>query len=119
MKYPPTQMTRTVGGLIESEEQMTEANRFDLKNPVYTTCNGVVPFPLARRCAFVERHARLIATMRPDAGERYLDRQLQIQFENLQRRGFNVQVIEREVTALDAAIRTALWRTVLTSGQPR
>jgi hypothetical protein len=77
----------------------------------------VVPFPLARRRAFIERHARLIATMRPDAGERHLDRQLQIQFENLQRRGFDVQIIEREVIALDAAIRAALWRAVLRPGQ--
>ena len=73
----------------------------------------VVPFPLARRRAFVERHARLIAAMRPDAGERYLDRQLRIQFENLQRRGIDRRIIEREVIALDAAIRAALCRAVL------
>jgi hypothetical protein len=79
--------------------------------------DGVVPFPLARRRAFIERHARLIATMRPDAGERHLDRQLRIQFENLQRRGFDAQTIEREVVALDAAIRAALWGAVLTPGQ--
>ena len=58
------------------------------------TADGVVPFPLARRRAFIERHARLIATMRPETGERYLDRQLQIQFENLQRRGFDARIIE-------------------------
>lgn len=77
------------------------------------TADGVVPFPLARRRAFIERHARLIATMRPELGERYLDRQLQIQFENLQRRGFDARIIEREVIALDAAIRAALCRAVL------
>src|SRR3954447_17244461 len=44
---------------------------------------AIIPFPLARRRAFIDRHARLIATMKPEAGERYLDRQLQIQFENL------------------------------------
>jgi hypothetical protein len=41
----------------------------------------IVPFPLARRRASIERHARVMATMRPEPGERYLDRQLQIQFE--------------------------------------
>jgi hypothetical protein len=85
----------------------------------YATFGGVVPFPLARRCAFIQRHARLIATMGPDAGGRYLDRQLQIQFENLRRRGFSIQIIEREVIALDAAIRAALRRAVLTLEQRR
>jgi hypothetical protein len=77
----------------------------------------VVPFPLARRRAFIERHARLIAAMRPDAGERYLDRQLRIQFENLKRRGIDREIIDREVVSLDAAIRAALWRAAFMPGQ--
>ena len=55
----------------------------DMVNPRISeqaTGNGLVPFPLARRRAFIERHARVIATMRPEPGERYLDRQLKIQF---------------------------------------
>jgi hypothetical protein len=78
---------------------------------------NVVPFPLACRRAFVDRHARLIATMSPDAGERYLDRQLRIQFENLQRRGIDPHIIDREVIAFDAAIRAALWRAAFMPGQ--
>jgi hypothetical protein len=78
---------------------------------------SVIPFPLARRRAFIDRHARLISTMRPEVGERYLDRQLQIQFENLQRRGFDLDTINREIVAMDAAIRAALWRAVITRGQ--
>ena len=77
----------------------------------------VIPFPLARRRAFIDRHARHITTMRPEIGERYLDRQLQIQFENLQRRGIDREIINREIVAMDAAIRTALWRAVITRGQ--
>jgi hypothetical protein len=96
---------------------MTQNDTVNPRISEQATGNGLVPFPLARRRAFIERHARLIATMRPDAGERYLDRQLQNQFENLQRRGFDVQIIEREVIALDAAIRAALWRAVLRPGQ--
>jgi hypothetical protein len=76
----------------------------------------VVPFPLARRHAFVERHARLIATMRPDAGERYLDRQLSFQAGNLGRKGIGPHIIEREVAALDSAIRAALWQANSTRG---
>ena len=51
----------------------------DMVNPRISeqaTGNGLVPFPLARRRAFIERHARVIATMRPEPGERYLDRHL-------------------------------------------
>jgi hypothetical protein len=70
------------------------------------TVADIVPFPLARRRAFIDRHARFIAAMSPDAGERYLDRQLRIQFENLQRRGIAPRIIDREVIALDAATGT-------------
>jgi hypothetical protein len=81
------------------------------------TVADIVPFPLARRRAFIDRHARLIAAMSPDAGERYLDRQLRIQFGNLQRRGIDPRIIDREVIALDAAIRAALWRAAFMPGQ--
>src|SRR5882672_2330775 len=77
----------------------------------------VIPFPLARRRAFIDRHARHIATMRPEVGERYLDRQLQVQFENLERRGIDLDIIRREIVAMDAAIRAALWRAAITRGQ--
>ena len=81
------------------------------------TVADIVPFPLARRRAFIDRHARFIAAMSPDAGERYLDRQLRIQFENLQRRGIAPRIIDREVIALDAAIRAALGRAAFLPGQ--
>lgn len=77
----------------------------------------VVPFPLARRRAFIERHARIIAGMRADAGERYLHRQLLIQFDTLERKGVACDVIEREVLSLQSAIRAALWKAVLMPGQ--
>ena len=96
---------------------MTQNDMVNSRMSQQATGNGLVPFPLARRRAFIERHARLIATMRPELGERYLDRQLQIQFENLQRRGFDARIIEREVIALDAAIRAALCRAVLRMDQ--
>jgi prolyl-tRNA editing enzyme YbaK/EbsC (Cys-tRNA(Pro) deacylase) len=77
---------------------------------------AVIPFPLARRRAFVDRHARLISTMRPEAGERHLDRQLSIQAENLRRKRIPSQTIEREVAALGAAIRAAMWRAAWMRG---
>jgi hypothetical protein len=79
----------------------------------------VIPFPLARRRAFVDRHARLISTMRPEAGERHLDRQLSIQAENLRRKGIPSETIEREVAALGAAIRAAMWQAAWMRGDGR
>src|SRR3954451_19938738 len=96
---------------------MTRTDIFDPRTRERATSDCLVPFPLARRRAFIERHARVIATMRPEAGERYLDRQLQIQLENLQRRGIDLDTINREIVAMDAAIRAALWRAVITRGQ--
>ena len=84
---------------------------------VPATCNHVVPFPLARRRAYLERHARLIASMRPEAGERHLERQLKIQYGNLQRLGFDPHVIEQEIIALDTAIRAELCRAVHSFGE--
>jgi hypothetical protein len=79
----------------------------------------VIPFPLAHRRAFIDRHARLISTMRPEAGERHLDRQLSIQAENLRRKGILANTIEREVAALEAAIRGAMWQAAWMRGDGR
>src|SRR5882672_11366129 len=95
---------------------MTQNDTVNPRISEQATGNGLVPFPIARRRAFIDRHARLIATMRPEVGERYLDRQLQVQFENLQRRGIDLEIINREIVAMDAAIRAALWRAVITRG---
>lgn len=84
--------------------------------PITASTAEVVPFPLARRRSFIERHARIIAGMRREAGERYLQRQLLIQFDTLERKGVDCGVIEREVQALQSAIRAALWKAVLTPG---
>jgi hypothetical protein len=63
----------------------------------------VVAFPLARRTSFISRHAKLITGMRPDAGERHLERQLAFQFETLLRKNIDVQAIDREVASLRSA----------------
>jgi hypothetical protein len=78
------------------------------------TCTAeIVPFPLARRRSFVERQARTIAGMRADAGERYLQRQLLVQFDALERKGVDCDAIYEQVRCLETAIRCALWRVVL------
>jgi hypothetical protein len=74
----------------------------------------VTPFPLFKRRPFVERHARLIARLGADTGERYLNRQMQIQVDVLERRGVERQLIEKEIQVLSSAIIAALWKAVLT-----
>ena len=76
----------------------------------------LLPFPLFKRRPFVERHAGLIAGMKADAGERHLTRQMQIQVDVLERRGVERQLINEEIQALSSAIRTALWKAMLTPG---
>lgn len=76
----------------------------------------IVPFPLARRLDFVERHARLMAGMRPVPAEGHLGRQLDIQREVLLRKQVPPAVVEQELRQLASAIRAALWKAVLTPG---
>lgn len=74
----------------------------------------IVPFPLARRLDFVDRHARMIAGLSPEAGEGHLSRQLKIQRDTLARKGVAAGVIDVELKSLESAIRVALWRTIIT-----
>jgi hypothetical protein len=57
--------------------------------------------------------------MRLEVAERYLDRQLSIQAENLRRKGIPSETIDREVAGLGAAIRAAMWRAAWTRGDCR
>jgi len=64
----------------------------------------VIPFPLSRRIAFVERHADIISGLPPKRAERHLAHQLKIQHEALERRGVDPERINRELTSLERAI---------------
>ena len=64
----------------------------------------VIPFPLSRRIAFVERHADIIRGLPPKSAERHLVHQLKIQHEALERRGVDPERINRELTSLERAI---------------
>ncbi|RTL80835.1 MAG: hypothetical protein EKK35_08220 [Bradyrhizobiaceae bacterium] len=73
----------------------------------------VVPFPLARREEFIKRHARYAASIRPEAAERYIERQLKHQADTMLRRGIGVDTIAAELASMHGAIRAALWDEVL------
>ena len=68
-------------------------------------------FPRSRDVAFVRRHADHLRTRRTaEAAERYLQAQLRIQAETMARRGIASGQIDREIGALEAAIRRELDR---------
>ena len=73
----------------------------------------VIPFPLSRRVAFVERHAEIMSGLEPKSAERHLAYQLKIQHATLERRGVAAECIEREVASLERAILAASqWEPV-------
>lgn len=76
----------------------------------------VVPFPMARRRAYVARQAAHIATMNDLSGERYLRKQVEMQADVMARRGVAPEVIARECATLRTAVRGALWVLVMQGG---
>ncbi|UPK28388.1 DUF6074 family protein [Bradyrhizobium sp. 195] len=68
----------------------------------------VVPFPITRRRAFIARQAHVAAGMRPEAGERYIQHQLNTQAASMRRKGVADFVIQRELNSMELAIRTTM-----------
>jgi hypothetical protein len=73
----------------------------------------VLPFPRVRNRTFVLKHARYIASLSQQAGERYLAQQLDTQAGTMRRRGIDEPWIEDECRRLEVAIRAALWSFIL------
>src|SRR5947209_2409485 len=73
----------------------------------------VIPFPAASRISLVQRIAARMANLSRKSAEGHLRRQLTIQAETMRRRGVDEHEIEREMRALQGAVRAALWRCVL------
>ena len=76
----------------------------------------IIPFPLHRRRAFVQRHAARMAELPSKSAENHLRRQLDIQIETLTKRGIPPEVIAQEICMLETAIRAELWWAVMTPG---
>jgi hypothetical protein len=72
----------------------------------------MIPFPLASRRMMIERQARYAAELNPDAGERHIRQQLQIQADAMRRRGVGEDLIARELQCMETAIRVLLLRAV-------
>jgi Family of unknown function (DUF6074) len=73
---------------------------------------AIVPFPLVRRRSMIQRQASYAAELNPDAAERHIARQLQVQDDAMRRRGIDENLISRELKCMEGAIRAMLLRAV-------
>jgi hypothetical protein len=78
----------------------------------------IVPFPIARRGGFITKLARQMLARPVDAAEMHLSQQLRRQAQVLSRKGIPDVLIWRELHALEAAVRSELWRRVLGAPSP-
>jgi Family of unknown function (DUF6074) len=78
----------------------------------------VVPFPAARRGPFIHKHAARMATLSQTKADAYLHQQLQVQAQTMRRRGIAEEVIAGEIKHLESAIRSELWKCILTPERP-
>lgn len=74
----------------------------------------VLAFPLARRRDLVRRQAEWFCGQSHRAAEANIFRQLQVQRNTLLAKGVDPVTVEREVRALESAVRAEVWRLVLT-----
>jgi hypothetical protein len=75
----------------------------------------VFPFPIVRRHGFIRRQAEHAASMNPDSSARYVEYQLQVQRDAMRRRGVADDLISRELTCMEAAIRRELVQASLST----
>jgi uncharacterized protein DUF6074 len=78
------------------------------------SASRVVPFPRRYARERVRHYAKTMARMSEPNARLYLRRMMRVYAEELRQRGIAEYLIEREVDALSAAIRTALYTAVLT-----
>jgi uncharacterized membrane protein YukC len=77
---------------------------------------AILPFPVTRRRVFIERQAVRAAELDANAAESYINYQIQLQREAMQRRCIDADVIDNEMAAMERAIRNALWSRILAPG---
>jgi hypothetical protein len=73
----------------------------------------VVPFPVARRRPLVLSIARSALDRSPELGELHIQHQLRLQATVMRRRGIDPNLINVEISKLEAAVRALMWDAVL------
>ena len=77
------------------------------ENGSFRMTAAILPFPIARRRAFISKQAAQAALMHPEAGVQYLRHQLNVQAEAMRRKGVDEALIQRELRCMGQAIRAA------------
>jgi hypothetical protein len=87
------------------------------KVPTERPSAKLIPFPIGRRRKLVERIA-LAMKRKPSnkAANEYLASQMTIQAKAMKRKGMDMDMMRKQLHALEAAVRTELWRLIL--GRP-
>jgi hypothetical protein len=78
----------------------------------------LVPFPLVRRRALIERTAEQMLARPLELAEKHLAMQVRRQASAMRRKQIAEDVISRQVASFEAAVRGELWRLVLAPDQP-
>ena len=73
----------------------------------------IIAFPTVRRVNLIKNLAWQLASYGPDAAERTFARQLAQQRDAMTRRCLSPDVIERELHALETAVRAMHWKITL------
>ena len=80
---------------------------------VTTRTAEIVPIPAVRQVGFIRNMARLMMSYRREGGERALRLRLEATRKAMLRRGLPADVVGREITSLESAIRIKLWSIVM------
>jgi hypothetical protein len=70
--------------------------------------SAVIPFPAARRAAYLHRLAAAAARYAPIAAERYLESKIQRHRSRLERCGVRAELVQAEIIALRGALMAEL-----------
>ncbi|QOZ52863.1 DUF6074 family protein [Bradyrhizobium sp. CCBAU 53338] len=73
----------------------------------------LIPFPAARRFDLVAGITRRALELSPEAGEKHIQRSLDLQATVMRRKGIGENLIVRDVADLSAAIRAGIWQAVM------
>jgi uncharacterized protein DUF6074 len=77
---------------------------------------AIIPFPTMHRVKLIKNLAWQLATYRSGSAAQTFARQLDTQREAMARRGIAPDVIEREIAALEIAVKKMHWRITLYGG---
>ena len=75
---------------------------------------AILPFPILSRHGFIQKQASHAACMNPDSSARYIEYQIKVQRDAMQRRGVVEELIARELKLMETAILRELEDSIST-----